>query len=117
MYDNGNDLASGTLIQLVSPCITINTFSSNSFYVKTNVFNSSTLQVKGYLNTKQTKQTTKNKRHARHKDRKFLDALATDKFYLEKMIKHFSSDKRETSRESKDIITEVMIDLDKVEGI
>ena len=113
MYDNGNDLASGTLIQLVSPCITIN----NSFYVKTNVFNLSTLQVKGYLNTKQTKQTTKNKRHARHKDRKFLDALATDKFYLEKMIKHFSSDKRETSRESKDIITEVMIDLDKVEGI
>ena len=116
MYDNGNDLASGTLIQLVSPCITI-TFSSNSFYVKTNVFNSSTLQVKGYLNTKQTKQTTKNKRHARHKDRKFLDALATDKFYLEKMIKHFSSDKRETSRGCKDIITEVMIDSDKVEGI
>ena len=113
MYDNGNDLASGTLIQLVSPCITINT-RKNSFYVKTNVFNSSTLQVKGYLNTKQTKQTTKNKRHARHKDRKFLDALATDKFYLEKMIKHFSSDKRETSRESKDIIIEVMIQSDMI---
>ena len=49
----------------------------------------------------------KSKRHLRHKDRKFLDALATDKFYLEKMVKHFSSDSRTTSRGSKNIITEV----------
>ena len=87
------------------------------FYINTDKFYSSTLKVKGYLNTKQTKQTAKNKRHARHKDRKFLDALATDKFYLEKMIKHLSSDKRETSRESKDIIIEVMICSDKIQMI
>ena len=49
----------------------------------------------------------KGKRHSRHKDRKFLDALATDKFYLENMIKHFSADVRVTSRGSKNIITEV----------
>ena len=62
--------------------------------------------MKGYLNNKQKQ---KSKRHSRHKDRKFLDALATDKFYLEKMIKHFSSDARSTSRGSKDIITEVKL--------
>ena len=62
------------------------------------------LKVKGYLNNKQVKKT---KRHARHKDRKFLDALATDKFYLEDMIKQFSSDTRATSRNNKNIITEV----------
>ena len=85
-----------------------------TFHVITNKFDISAFKVKGYLNTKQTKQTAKNKRHARHKDRKFLDALATDKFYLEKMIKHLSSDKRETSRESKDIIIEVMLCSDEI---
>ena len=62
------------------------------------------MQVKGYLNNKQVKKT---KKHARHKDRKFLDALATDKFYLEDMIKQFQSDTRATSRNNKNIVTEV----------
>ena len=45
----------------------------------------------------------------RFKDRKFLDALATDKFYLEKMIKNLSGDVGATSRGSKDIVLEVNI--------
>ena len=61
--------------------------------------------MKAYLNNKQLKIS---KRQAKHKDRKFLDALATDKFYLENMISHLSSDVRSTSRESKHLVIEVI---------
>ena len=56
----------------------------------------------------------KGKRDSRHKDRKFLDALATDKFYLENMVKHLSSDVRSTSRGSKNIIAEVIFILKQI---
>ena len=38
-----------------------------------------------------------------------MDALATDKFYLEDMIKQFQSDTRATSRNNKNIVTEVSV--------
>ena len=62
------------------------------------------LQLKTYVNKKTESQKN---REARMKDRKFLDALATDKFYLEKLTKHLSSDVGATSRGSREIASQV----------